>query len=117
MSSAWQFYGIEMTAVSAIRTSFLLRVLVVDVQPFQMLLTDLLEDEEWQVRCVPVRALHQCRNLHLFRLQTVHRLFQIITDVTSPAFNVEDRQWRSSVIDIFHSFFSQLWLDAKVCGV
>ncbi|TCD71881.1 hypothetical protein EIP91_000013 [Steccherinum ochraceum] len=84
-SCAWQFYGIDMTAVSSIRTSFLLRVLVVDVQPFQMLISDLLESDEWE----------------------------IVTDVTSPAFSVEDRQWRPSVIDIFHFFFSRLWLDDR----
>lgn len=48
--SAWQFYGVDMSAVSSIRASFLLRVLVVDVQPFQTLIMDLLENEDWEVR-------------------------------------------------------------------
>ncbi|THH33844.1 hypothetical protein EUX98_g253 [Antrodiella citrinella] len=93
---AWQFYGIDMTAVCTIRTSFLLRLLVVDSLPFQTLVSELLTSEDWEVR-----------------LHTAHRLFQIVTDVTSPAFSVEDRQWRPSVIDIFYFFFSSLWLDDK----
>jgi hypothetical protein len=43
----------------------------------------------------------------------VSRLFRIILDVTSPAFNVEDRQWRSSVIDVFYYYFSAAWADEK----
>ncbi|KAH8106968.1 hypothetical protein BXZ70DRAFT_1003857 [Cristinia sonorae] len=95
-SCAWQFYSIDMAEVSTIRASFMLRVLVVDTQPFQTLVVDFLESEAWEER-----------------LQTAHRLFQIITDITSPAFNIEDRQWRSSVVDIFYYFFSRLWLDER----
>lgn len=39
----------------------------------------------------------------------------MIEDATSPAFIVEDRQWRSSVIDIFRYFFAALWEDERVC--
>jgi hypothetical protein len=64
-------------------------------------------------------------NCHLYRLTltnaslrcsfiAVTRLFRIILDVTSPAFNVEDRQWRSSVIDVFYYYFSAAWADEKV---
>lgn len=38
----------------------------------------------------------------------------MIEDATSPAFVVEDRQWRSSVIDIFRYFFAALWEDERV---
>ena len=47
-------------------------------------------------------------------LQAITRLFRIIEDVTSPAFVVEDRQWRSSVIDVFRYFFGALWEDERV---
>ncbi|RDB21389.1 hypothetical protein Hypma_011626 [Hypsizygus marmoreus] len=43
----------------------------------------------------------------------VTRLFRIILDVTSPYFNVENRQWRSSVADIFYFFFSAMWGDQQ----
>ena len=38
----------------------------------------------------------------------------MISDVTSPAFNVEGRQWRSSVIEIFYHYFAALWADPTV---
>jgi len=38
----------------------------------------------------------------------------MITDISSPAFDVEGRQWRPSVIDIFYWFFSSLWNDPNV---
>jgi hypothetical protein len=38
----------------------------------------------------------------------------MISDVTSPAFNVEGRQWRSSVIEIFYYYFTALWADPMV---
>ena len=47
-------------------------------------------------------------------LEAVVRLFRIVEDVTSPAFTVEDRQWRSSVIDVFRYFFGALWEDERV---
>lgn len=48
------------------------------------------------------------------RLRAVTRLFRIILDVTSPAFSVEDRQWQSSIVDIFYYFFSAMWSDERV---
>lgn len=59
--SAWQFYGIDVTAIGSIRASFLLRVLVVDVQPFQAIMVDLLESEDWEVRYVCFLATEQTR--------------------------------------------------------
>lgn len=48
------------------------------------------------------------------RLQAMSRLFRVILEVTSPAFNVENRQWRSSVIDVFYIYFTSLWADERV---
>ncbi|KAJ7172444.1 hypothetical protein C8R46DRAFT_149097 [Mycena filopes] len=94
---AWQFYDIQRHEISAIRTTFLLRVAVVDSQPLQELLHNwLLPAGEWEVR-----------------LLAVTRLFRIILDVTSPAFNIEGRQWRSSIIEVFYRYFSALWADEK----
>ena len=48
------------------------------------------------------------------RLLAVTRLFRIILDIISPNFTVEDRQWRSSVNDIFSYFFTAKWSDERV---
>ena len=51
--SAWEFYEIQRPEISAIRMTFLLRVLVVDVQPFQILLEEVFGPKgNWQGRCV-----------------------------------------------------------------
>ncbi|CDO71214.1 hypothetical protein BN946_scf184863.g9 [Trametes cinnabarina] len=93
----WQFYAVQAPEISTIRTRLLLRFLVVDSQPFQALLESLFaEDGNWQGR-----------------LEAVVRLFRMVEDTTSPSFDVEDRQWRSSVIDIFRYFFSALWDDER----
>ncbi|KAI9070388.1 hypothetical protein FKP32DRAFT_1586228 [Trametes sanguinea] len=93
----WQFYAVQAPEISTIRTSLLLRFLVVDSQPFQALLEHIFaEDSNWEAR-----------------LEAVVRLFRMVEDATSPAFDVEDRQWRSSVIDIFRYFFSALWDDER----
>ncbi|KAI8998560.1 hypothetical protein BD414DRAFT_519687 [Trametes punicea] len=93
----WQFYASQAPDISTIRTSLLLRILVVDSQPFQALLHSLfVVGGSWETR-----------------LQAVARLFRMIEDATSPSFNVEDRQWRSSLIDIFRYFFSSMWEDER----
>ncbi|KAI1795782.1 hypothetical protein LXA43DRAFT_1163651 [Ganoderma leucocontextum] len=93
----WQFYAVQAAEISIIRTKLLLRILVVDSQPFQSLLETLFDKRgSWEVR-----------------LQAVVRLFRVVEDVTSPAFEVEDRQWRSSVIDVFRYFFAALWEDDR----
>jgi hypothetical protein len=51
--------------------------------------------------------------LFICRLLAVARLFRIILDVTSPAFNLEGRQWRSSIIEVFYRYFFALWADEK----
>ena len=50
----------------------------------------------------------------LLSMQAVMRLFRMIEDTTSASFDVDDRQWRSSAIDIFRFFFSALWEDDHV---
>ncbi|KAI0780831.1 hypothetical protein BD413DRAFT_500442 [Trametes elegans] len=93
----WQLYAVQVPEISTIRISLLLRTLVVDAQPFQALLESLFEQGgSWEVR-----------------VQASVRLFRMVEDVTSPAFVVEDRQWRSSVIDIFRYFFAALWEDER----
>ncbi|KAJ7109404.1 hypothetical protein C8R44DRAFT_286771 [Mycena epipterygia] len=94
---AWQFYDIQRHEISAIRTTFLLRTVVVDSQPLQELLHDwLLPAGPWEIR-----------------LLAVSRLFRIILDVTSPAFGIEGRQWRSSIVEVFYRYFFALWADEK----
>lgn len=49
--SIWQFYAIQAPEISRLRTTLLLRVLVVDAQPFQALLQDLFEfSSAWEAR-------------------------------------------------------------------
>ncbi|KAF8212196.1 hypothetical protein K438DRAFT_1230880 [Mycena galopus ATCC 62051] len=92
--SAWNFYDVQRHEISAIRTTFFLRTVVVDSQPLQELLHDwLLPSGSWELR-----------------LLAVIRLFRIILDITSPAFNIEGRQWRSSIIEIFYRYFSHCGL-------
>ena len=43
------------------------------------------------------------------------RLFRMILDVNHPAFQIEDRQWRPSVIEIFNRYFACIWKDPTVC--
>ncbi|KAJ7709877.1 hypothetical protein B0H17DRAFT_1029591 [Mycena rosella] len=94
---AWQFYDIQRHEISAIRTTFLLRVVVVDSEPLQELLHHwLLPSGNWELR-----------------LLAVIRLFRIILDVTCPAFNIEGRQWRSSIIEVFYRYFFALWADER----
>ncbi|KAJ7235476.1 hypothetical protein B0H12DRAFT_1141671 [Mycena haematopus] len=94
---AWHFYDIQRHEISAIRTTFFLRTVVVDSQPLQELLHDwLLPSGPWELR-----------------LLAVIRLFHIILDLTSPAFNIEGRQWRSSIIEVFYRYFFALWADEK----
>ena len=42
------------------------------------------------------------------------RLFRMILDVNHPAFQIEDRQWRPSVIEIFIHYFACIWKDPTV---
>lgn len=49
--SVWQFYAVQTARISTIRTGVLLRVLVVDAQPFQSLLQRLFEPfGSWELR-------------------------------------------------------------------
>ncbi|KAF9482782.1 hypothetical protein BDN70DRAFT_800871 [Pholiota conissans] len=95
-SCAWATYNIQREDVAVARTSLLLRSLIIDSEPFQELLFTNMN---------PATASTNKR------LSSITRLFRMISDVTSPAFNVDGRQWRSSVIQIFNSYFSALWAD------
>uniref|UniRef100_A0A0W0F9A2 Uncharacterized protein n=1 Tax=Moniliophthora roreri TaxID=221103 RepID=A0A0W0F9A2_MONRR len=95
--SAFQFYNIQRQDLIGIRFGFLLRVIVVDAQPFKELLEDLFQPEkDWELR-----------------LSAVTRLFRIILDITGPVFSIEGHQWRASITDTFFYFFSSLWADEK----
>lgn len=88
---AWQFYGIrKYHEISNIRSRFLLRTLVVDCEPFSELLRSSFPSAAGWERS----------------LQAVTRLFKVILDIISPAFDVEGRPWRSSLADIFYHFFA-----------
>ncbi|TFK29961.1 hypothetical protein FA15DRAFT_684259 [Coprinopsis marcescibilis] len=94
---AWHFYGVQLHGIDSIRSEFLLRVLAVDSESLQTLVDEALS---------PVLDWNN-------RLKAVNRLARIVTDVTSPAFNVDGRQWRSTVAELFTSFFSLLWKDPE----
>ncbi|KAF9005681.1 hypothetical protein BDQ17DRAFT_364186 [Cyathus striatus] len=94
---AWEFYNIQSPDIVSLRTTLFLRTIVVDVEPFQEVL------HTWFDVTVPITR----------RLIAVTRLFRIILDVNSPLFDVEGRQWRSNVVDIFYFFFSAIWDDAS----
>ncbi|GLB34930.1 putative response to drug [Lyophyllum shimeji] len=94
---AWHVYDIQSPDISGLRAQFLLRTLVVDSEPFREVL------ETW---FLPTSSWER-------RLLAVTRLFRVILDVTSPSFNVEDRQWQTSVVDIFYYFFTSLWSDER----
>ncbi|KIY43409.1 hypothetical protein FISHEDRAFT_10379, partial [Fistulina hepatica ATCC 64428] len=96
-SCAWELYGIQRDDISNIRPSLLLRVLVVDSQPFHEVLNSWLNlNNPWEQR-----------------LEASVRLTRIVWDSLSPHFAVEDRQWRVAVVDIFRRFFSLIWADTK----
>ncbi len=47
----WQFYAVQDAEISITRTRLLLRILVVDAQPFQSLLDSLFDKRgSWEVR-------------------------------------------------------------------
>jgi len=51
MTSAWQFYDIQRQDILSMRATFLLRILVVDSEPFQLLLRDYFQmNEAWESR-------------------------------------------------------------------
>ncbi|KAJ3516626.1 hypothetical protein NLJ89_g1005 [Agrocybe chaxingu] len=92
----WTVYNMQRDDVAAVRTSLLLRSLLIDSEPFQEILNTNMDPTNVAIE---------------ERLLAINRLFRVVTDVTSPAFGVEGRQWRTSVIDIFISYFSALWAD------
>ncbi|TFK54850.1 hypothetical protein OE88DRAFT_1674178 [Heliocybe sulcata] len=94
---AWRFFDLQSHVLANIRTGFLLRLLVVDTQSFRAILHDVFErPSSWEMR-----------------FQAVTCLFRMIMDVTSPIFNVEGRQFKSSFIDVFYYYFRSMWADEK----
>ncbi|KAI0054105.1 hypothetical protein FA95DRAFT_1480391 [Auriscalpium vulgare] len=100
-ASAWSFYELQNQELSAVRPSVLLRCLVVDAHPFEVILSGPLSaGAPWQTR-------------HAAPLRRLDRLFRIVLDITNPAFNVEERQWRSSVSRVFIHYFTAMWQDPQ----
>jgi hypothetical protein len=52
--SAWDFYGMQHKKLATIRISFLLRLIVVDVEPFLEIWSNVFSSEDWEVR------YHEC---------------------------------------------------------
>ncbi|KAG5220464.1 Protein kinase delta type [Salix suchowensis] len=103
---AWKAYAVQQFDISAIRPAFLLRTLVVDEEPFQALLDGLYQSSvDWKIRCF--------RLTEGISLDSVSRIFRIILETLSASFNVEGRQWRTSVANVFRKFFSAIWSDEK----
>ena len=50
LNSAWDFYGMQHEKLSAIRISFLLRLIVVDVEPFLEIWSEVFSSEDWETR-------------------------------------------------------------------
>ncbi|KAK0459777.1 uncharacterized protein EV420DRAFT_1620288 [Desarmillaria tabescens] len=92
---AWQLYGIRRSEISAFRAPFLLRTLVVDTQPFQHTLRRVFSaEDDWELR-----------------FYSSSSLCDILTHTCTS--QVEGRQWKSSVSDVFYYFFTSLWADKK----
>ena len=52
--SAWTFYDVLSAEMAAMRTSLLLKVAVIDLQPFEILLDKQLSSQSWEVRYVSI---------------------------------------------------------------
>lgn len=49
-NSAWHFYGMRHNKLATIRISFLLRLIVVDVESFLEIWSDVFSSEDWEIR-------------------------------------------------------------------
>ncbi|PPR08077.1 hypothetical protein CVT24_010538 [Panaeolus cyanescens] len=96
-SCVWKAYGIQRDEIALARTNLLLRSLLVDGEPFQDIL---------------LSTIHGNVSTEV-KLLNLNHLFRMVSDVTSPAFGVEGRQWRSSVVEIFYHYLSALWQDSQ----
>ncbi|KAG8776725.1 hypothetical protein FRC15_011792 [Serendipita sp. 397] len=96
---AWHFYSqTDILELNAVRLKLLLRLLIVDVQPFSNLLAETLHnDSPWEIR---------------FEVTT--RLFRVLLDINTPGLDIRGHQWRPSVVPVIVAFFSQLWRDNRV---
>ncbi|KDQ07904.1 hypothetical protein BOTBODRAFT_180257 [Botryobasidium botryosum FD-172 SS1] len=94
---AWKFYNIQLREISSMRISILLRLLVVDTEPFRKLLEAQVQlSDDWEIR-----------------FQAVTRLFRVILDIKSFEAHIGGRQWHSSIVFIFQYFFPALWQDTR----
>lgn len=95
----WHFYSqTQIPDLSNLRITFILRLLVVDPQPFINLLDDLLKDTSpWEQR-----------------FETITRLFRMIIDVNTPGLDIPGRQWRLSLVPVIICFFSRMWKDDRI---
>ncbi|VDB82999.1 unnamed protein product [Peniophora sp. CBMAI 1063] len=96
-SSAWKFYDLQIPELYCLRPHLLLHVLSVEPQPLETLFA------EETAHSLPWDQ----------RLRGLKRVFRIIMDAPSPDFNVDGRQWRSSVVFIFARYFRAIWLDPQ----
>lgn len=117
-SSAWMIYSIQRDDLATVRINLLLRSLLIDSEHFHNILRSSLDpgSSPMTERSVKYCFAPYRRFSAVSRLSSVNRLFRMVADVTNPAFNVEGRQWRSSVSEIFYAFFSALWADDSVSG-
>ncbi|KAF5358295.1 hypothetical protein D9756_001552 [Leucocoprinus leucothites] len=94
---AWRFYDVQVPEVAKIRTLVLLRVLSVAPEGFQDILEQRFSHTQGWER----------------RVRSATRLFRVVQDVCNPGFDIDGRQWKSSIVEVFQSFFSLLWSDPK----
>ncbi|KXN89237.1 Protein kinase C delta type [Leucoagaricus sp. SymC.cos] len=94
---AWKLYDVKKPEIHKLRSPVLLRVLSVDPEGFQEILEQRFSDTRTWER----------------RASSATRLFRILQDVCSPNFNIDGRQWKSSIVRLFQTFFSLLWSDQK----
>jgi hypothetical protein len=49
-ASAWDFYGMQYEKLATIRISFLLRLIVVDIEPFLEVWVKVFSSNDWEIR-------------------------------------------------------------------
>ncbi|KAG8829946.1 hypothetical protein FRC17_005740 [Serendipita sp. 399] len=96
---AWHFYSlIDIPELNLVRLKLLLRLLIVDVQPFMNILEEaLLDTSLWESR-----------------FEVITRLFRVVLDINTPGLEIPGHQWRPSIVPVVVTFFSQLWKDNRV---
>ncbi|KAF8328909.1 uncharacterized protein EI90DRAFT_3063988 [Cantharellus anzutake] len=90
----WSFYGLQLPKLSLIRSPLLLKLLIVDSKPMEMIITETLSDPDSGHRQLAIQKMHL-----------------ISLDINSEPFQMEDRQWRHCVVPVLRLFFASLWND------